>query len=315
MKALRSGHRSFCHRARWDSRRLRGSDRRGAPFGCERQGEPRLWPSRADGTRRRRLRRPPLALLSRPSRPARRTHRFRGLLGNAYFAADASLRRKLPTATAFRSHRTAADDPEARSGADRAGQERRGELASRGLPRGCSTLRTTVLRWRLPAGRMKRCRCSTPQRVRRAPTPAFVRTLLWRTRSPVTGLLRATIAAQDISPDLVDARVQQWMALAKPAHSYDQVASLVGVSPAAADPGQPVRLALNADSTRVAAAAPAPLPAPVASCRCSVVRRSGRSGCPGARRGNCRSRSGSGRTRTRSPGTACSDCSCRRNFA
>ena len=67
-----------------------------------------------------------------------------------------------------------------------------------------------------------------------------------------------TIAAQDISPDLVDARVQQWMALAKPAHSYDQVAALVGVSPASADPGQPVRLALNADSTRVAAAAPAP---------------------------------------------------------
>lgn len=73
------------------------------------------------------------------------------------------------------------------------------------------------------------------------------------------------IAAQDISPDLVDARVQQWMALAKPAHSYDQVAALVGVSPAAADPGQPVRLALNADSTRVAAAAPAPLPAPAAA--------------------------------------------------
>ena len=71
------------------------------------------------------------------------------------------------------------------------------------------------------------------------------------------------IAAQDISPDLVDARVQQWMALAKPAHSYDQVAALVGVSPAAADPGQPVRLALNADSTRVASAAPAPQPAPV----------------------------------------------------
>lgn len=73
-----------------------------------------------------------------------------------------------------------------------------------------------------------------------------------------------TIAAQDLSADLVDARVQQWMALAKPAHAYDQVAALVGVSPAAADPGQPVRLALVKSDTRVAEAAPAPVPVQVA---------------------------------------------------
>jgi Flp pilus assembly protein TadD len=72
-----------------------------------------------------------------------------------------------------------------------------------------------------------------------------------------------TIAAQDLSADLVDARVQQWMALAKPAHAYDQVAALVGVSPAAADPGQPVRLALVQVDTRVAEAAPAPAPVQV----------------------------------------------------
>jgi Flp pilus assembly protein TadD len=66
------------------------------------------------------------------------------------------------------------------------------------------------------------------------------------------------IAAQDLTPDLVDARVQQWMKLAKPAHSYDQVAALVGVTPAAADPGQPVRLALVQTDTRVAEAAPQP---------------------------------------------------------
>ena len=72
-----------------------------------------------------------------------------------------------------------------------------------------------------------------------------------------------TIAAQDLSADLVDARVQQWMALAKPAHAYDQVAALVGVSPAAADPGQPVRLALVQGDTRVAEAAPAPAPVQV----------------------------------------------------
>ena len=73
-----------------------------------------------------------------------------------------------------------------------------------------------------------------------------------------------TIAAQDLSADLVDARVQQWMALAKPAHAYDQVAALVGVSPAAVDPGQPVRLALVQSDTRVAEAAPAPAPVQVA---------------------------------------------------
>ena len=66
------------------------------------------------------------------------------------------------------------------------------------------------------------------------------------------------IAGQDLTPDLVDARVQQWMTLAKPAHSYDQVAALVGVTPAAADPGQPVRLALVQTDTRVAQAAPQP---------------------------------------------------------
>ena len=68
------------------------------------------------------------------------------------------------------------------------------------------------------------------------------------------------IASQDLTADLVDARVQQWMSLAKPAHSYDQVAALVGVTPAAADPGQPVRLALVQTDTRVAQADPAPLP-------------------------------------------------------
>lgn len=65
-----------------------------------------------------------------------------------------------------------------------------------------------------------------------------------------------TVAAQDLSADLVDARIQQWMTLAKPTHASDQVASLVGVTPAAIDPGQPVRLALVKSDTRVAEAAP-----------------------------------------------------------
>ena len=84
------------------------------------------------------------------------------------------------------------------------------------------------------------------------------------------------VASQDLSADLVDARIQEWMTFAKPSTSYDQIAALTGVRPVA-DPGQPTRLALNAPATRVAAApvparpavqpagaAPAPQPEPVA---------------------------------------------------
>lgn len=69
-----------------------------------------------------------------------------------------------------------------------------------------------------------------------------------------------TIAEQDVPGDQVDARIQQWMALAKPARASDQVASLIGISPAASDPGQPVQLALVKADTRVAQAAPAVQP-------------------------------------------------------
>ena len=64
-----------------------------------------------------------------------------------------------------------------------------------------------------------------------------------------------TIAAQDLAPDQVDSRVQQWMALAKPVRASDQVAALVGITPAAVDPGQPVRLALGQDAAKYAVAA------------------------------------------------------------
>ena len=53
------------------------------------------------------------------------------------------------------------------------------------------------------------------------------------------------IASQDVPANQLDARIDQWMQLAKPAHASDQVAALVGVTPAAADVGQPVELALN----------------------------------------------------------------------
>ena len=64
-----------------------------------------------------------------------------------------------------------------------------------------------------------------------------------------------TIAAQDVPGDQLDGRIQQWMTLAKPARASDQVAAFIGIQPAAADPGQPVRLALNKnDATRQASA-------------------------------------------------------------
>jgi Flp pilus assembly protein TadD len=70
------------------------------------------------------------------------------------------------------------------------------------------------------------------------------------------------VAAQDLAPDVLDQRIQQWMSLAKPARASDQVAALTGVAPAPADPGQPVQLALNPPQTRTAAAAPVAVPQP-----------------------------------------------------
>lgn len=76
------------------------------------------------------------------------------------------------------------------------------------------------------------------------------------------------VAAQDIPADQLDARLAEWMAIAKPNNGPGQVAALLGVSPAAADPGQPARLALRETGERLAAAAAVPpvpaLPAPIA---------------------------------------------------
>jgi Flp pilus assembly protein TadD len=84
------------------------------------------------------------------------------------------------------------------------------------------------------------------------------------------------VAAQDVPAGQLDSRIHQWMQLANPAHSSDQVAALTGVAPAAADPGQPVRLALRKDGILQAQVAPvqppqvaeatppvAPAPAPI----------------------------------------------------
>jgi Flp pilus assembly protein TadD len=73
-----------------------------------------------------------------------------------------------------------------------------------------------------------------------------------------------TIAAQDVPANELEGRLQQWMLFANPKLPAEQVASLVGVTPAAVDPGQPLRLALNKADTRMAQAT-APAPAPVAA--------------------------------------------------
>lgn len=71
-----------------------------------------------------------------------------------------------------------------------------------------------------------------------------------------------TVAAQDVPPEQLDARIQQWMAMATPSRPSDQIAALTGVTPSA-DPGQPERLALkpSAPNEALAEAAPAVLAA------------------------------------------------------
>lgn len=70
------------------------------------------------------------------------------------------------------------------------------------------------------------------------------------------------IASQDVPADQLDGRIQQWMAFAQPTRAADQVAALTGVTPAATDPGQPSRLALVPQETRTASLAEPVVPAP-----------------------------------------------------
>lgn len=74
------------------------------------------------------------------------------------------------------------------------------------------------------------------------------------------------VMAQDLSPDLVDARIIEWAGFVRPKAAWDQVAALMKVTPAY-DPGQPAALALNLDraTPQMAAVAVAPVPAPVAT--------------------------------------------------
>ena len=71
-----------------------------------------------------------------------------------------------------------------------------------------------------------------------------------------------SVAAQDVPGDQLDSRIQQWMVMAKPSRASDQVAALTGITPSAADPGQPLRLALRGNGTRLAGLAPVAEQAP-----------------------------------------------------
>ncbi|WP_333571653.1 SPOR domain-containing protein [Sphingomonas sp.] len=73
------------------------------------------------------------------------------------------------------------------------------------------------------------------------------------------------VAAMDVAPDQLNARMLQWANFARPANAYDQVASLLAVQPVQ-DGGQPVALALARQPNLAALTpVPAPVPAPVAS--------------------------------------------------
>ena len=71
------------------------------------------------------------------------------------------------------------------------------------------------------------------------------------------------VAAADMSPADVDARLQQWAVFAQPEAASDQVATLLGVHPVG-DSGQPTALALNAPVSPVAVAMVEPAPVAVA---------------------------------------------------
>ena len=108
-----------------------------------------------------------------------------------------------------------------------------------------STRPTLAWRWRSPAvPPTPRC-CSIPPLARRGADARVRQNLALAHALAGDWTAARTIAEQDLPADQVEARLQQWMSFAKPVRPSDQLAALTGISPAAADPGQPVRLALN----------------------------------------------------------------------
>lgn len=103
---------------------------------------------------------------------------------------------------------------------------------------------------------------------RAADAPARVRQNLALAYALSGDWLKArTTAAQDVSPEQLGARMEQWAKIAQPRQSWDQVAALLGVTPRD-DEGQPTRLALAPSpdaGTALAAAEPAPAPEPASA--------------------------------------------------
>ncbi len=77
------------------------------------------------------------------------------------------------------------------------------------------------------------------------------------------------VAAQDVSPADLGARLQQWAAFARPGAAAMQIAGLLGVTPVA-DAGQPVRLALSPTRSEGSEAFADAGPAPVQTYAASV---------------------------------------------
>lgn len=57
------------------------------------------------------------------------------------------------------------------------------------------------------------------------------------------------MAGQDLDPQVAEGRIAEWARIAHPDAHAQRVASVLGVTPIAGDPGQPVRLALSATPT------------------------------------------------------------------
>lgn len=70
------------------------------------------------------------------------------------------------------------------------------------------------------------------------------------------------IAAMDVAPDQLQARLLEWASFSRPTSAYDQVASLLGVRPVQ-DVGQPIALALSHQAGVAVAAATPPSAVPV----------------------------------------------------
>ena len=144
----------------------------------------------------------------------------------------------------------AAGHPEARAGRDRA--QGKNDEAVAFLEAGRGVLDAVRLRPRAGACRPvrpRRSRCSRPRLASRAPTRRVRQNLALAHALAGDWTEARTIAAQDVPADQLDGRIQQWMQLASPKHAGRPGRGAVGVTPAAVDAGQPVRLALSKADT------------------------------------------------------------------